>query len=624
VQRLARQLVEPVLPHFSAGCARVRLGAQHAWYGEPADAIEGFSRPLWGLVPLTAGGGEFAHWERWRQGLVNGTDPDHPEFWGWAGDFDQRIVEMASLAFGLALTPEVFWTPLDAGARSRVAAWLGRVNEVQPVDSNWRFFRVLVNLALRRVGAACSRERLSADLERLDAFHLGAGWYSDGVAGLHLRDGRLGDYYGPMGMHFYGLLYAELERGNDPDQARVFEERARAFAGEFIRWFAPNGSALPFGRSLTYRCAQGAFWGALAFAGVEALPWAVIKGLYFRHLRWWMRQPIFTETGLLTIGYTYPNLLMAESYNGPGSPYWALKILLPLALPETHPFWQADEAPLPATTRVRTLPHAQLALSADGRSGTVSAITPGQRVGDWPRHAPQKYSKFAYSTRFGFTVPAGAPSLAEGGFDSMLAVSDDGRRYRGREECLEPELRDGVAYSRWLPWPDVEVRTWLVAAQSGHLRLHRVTSARRLWLAECGFATGYDRRTELRERLAPGGIGLASPSGHSALRDLGGGRSARTVELGVNSHLLFSLAAMPALESQHERGSFWLAARVVAGAVDQGADDVDFALSLGADQVAITCSGAPWWEISGAGCGVSSIDRLRWLETTVTWSDEMK
>jgi len=38
---------------------------------------------------------------------------------------------------------------------------------------------------------------------------------------------------------------------------------------------------------------------------------------------------------------------MAEQYNSPGSPYRALKFFLPLALPDSHPFWQAAESPLP-------------------------------------------------------------------------------------------------------------------------------------------------------------------------------------------------------------------------------------------------------------------------------------
>src|SRR5438067_805517 len=92
VQRLVRDLVEPLVPHFSAGRAQVQLGENRAGYGDPAGWLEGFARPLWGLVPLAAGGGKFDHWELWREGLAAGVDPDHAEFWGWPGDCDQRSV----------------------------------------------------------------------------------------------------------------------------------------------------------------------------------------------------------------------------------------------------------------------------------------------------------------------------------------------------------------------------------------------------------------------------------------------------------------------------------------------------------------------------------------------------
>ena len=79
-----------------------------AHFSETAAELEGFSRPLWGLVPLAAGGGEFDGWELYRHGLTNGTDPHHPEYWGDPADRDQRLVEMAAFGLGLALTPHIF------------------------------------------------------------------------------------------------------------------------------------------------------------------------------------------------------------------------------------------------------------------------------------------------------------------------------------------------------------------------------------------------------------------------------------------------------------------------------------------------------------------------------------
>jgi hypothetical protein len=80
LQRAVRDLFAPLLPHFSRGCARVKLGSSGVFFSDAAEELEGFARPLWGIVPLEMGGGEFEHWERYRAGLASGTDPRHPEF----------------------------------------------------------------------------------------------------------------------------------------------------------------------------------------------------------------------------------------------------------------------------------------------------------------------------------------------------------------------------------------------------------------------------------------------------------------------------------------------------------------------------------------------------------------
>ncbi|MFB6094857.1 MAG: DUF2264 domain-containing protein, partial [Halodesulfurarchaeum sp.] len=152
-QRTVAALIEPVLSHFSPGNARVRLGETGAIYPDVDAELEGFSRPLWGIAPLVAGGGTFEHWERYRRGLVHGCDPDHEEYWGHPDDHSQKHVEMAAIGVALALTPEHLWEPLSPEDRRLVETWLGRTNEATLPDANWPFFRVLTNLGLRRVGA---------------------------------------------------------------------------------------------------------------------------------------------------------------------------------------------------------------------------------------------------------------------------------------------------------------------------------------------------------------------------------------------------------------------------------------------------------------------------------------
>ncbi|MFP4975550.1 DUF2264 domain-containing protein [Paenibacillus sp. CN-4] len=54
-------------------------------------------------------------------------------------------------------------------------------------------------------------------------------------------------------------------------------------------------------------------------------------------------QPFFDRSGLLTVGYAYPNLVISENYNATGSPYSALKTFLLLALAEDSAFWTVEE-----------------------------------------------------------------------------------------------------------------------------------------------------------------------------------------------------------------------------------------------------------------------------------------
>ena len=61
---------------------------------------------LWGLAPLWSQGGGEEYLPLFRQGLVCGTDPNHPAYWGAVADYDQKIVEMAAIALTLLLCGE--------------------------------------------------------------------------------------------------------------------------------------------------------------------------------------------------------------------------------------------------------------------------------------------------------------------------------------------------------------------------------------------------------------------------------------------------------------------------------------------------------------------------------------
>jgi len=70
-------------------------------------------------------------------GLINGTDPEHEEFWGYMEDQDQRMVEGCPIGFTLAIASKQFWEPLTEKQRANVAAYLGSMNHKEMPDTNW-------------------------------------------------------------------------------------------------------------------------------------------------------------------------------------------------------------------------------------------------------------------------------------------------------------------------------------------------------------------------------------------------------------------------------------------------------------------------------------------------------
>lgn len=546
----------PLAEPFRSERDEVQLGSAPAFYGQRCTSVEAFGRVLWGLASLESGGGKFSEWPLLRSILAAGTASGGG--WGIQCDFDPRSVEAPPIALALCWAREALWEPLTENERTTVVAWLSRINEVKLSDNNWRWFRVLTNAALRALGQPWSRERLQEDIAIIDDLWRDDGWYSDGL--LEQRD-----YYVPMAMHFYGLIFSRLAAAGEERFAAACVERARRFAVDFQHWFAADGAAIPFGRSLHYRFAQGAFWSALAFASVEALPWGLVKGLLLRHLRWWMQRPILTDGGRLSLGYGYAQPHLAEGYGSAAGPLWALKALLVLALPEEHPFWRTDEAPLPTLPAVVLQLQPRMIVCRDDRHHHVFSLSSNATAYPNFRHAAAKYAKFAYSSAFAFSIPAGCGRLDHGAFDSMLALTDDERQWRVRERSEQTKISDDVIYARWHPWDDVEIETWLMPVLPGHLRVHRLVSQRALKSFEGGFAVGRIDRADTEQTVGVDRAVAVTSIGASAVLDAGTHLSARgvVVETEPSTNLLHPIAVLPGIERSHSAGEVWLYSAVV-------------------------------------------------------------
>lgn len=544
VQKAAVQLIEPLMPLLSNGCARLHLGETGAVYPDSIAEMEAYARPLWALIPMLMGKCEGAAplWEKWREGLIHGVDPSHEEYWGEVGDYDQRLVEMAVMGMGLCLIPETFYFDLPKSAQTNLYHWLNQINSHDMPKNNWYFFRVLVNIGFMNCGLPYPEKQLEDDLALIETHYEGDGWYFDYF--------NQREYYTMWAFHYYGMIYAYVMREKDPKRSEEFIRRGKKMAEDFACWFDRTGEAIPYGRSLTYRFAQGAFYAALALveAPGEAVDYGVMKHLLLGNLRKWFQSPIFTRDGVLTIGYHYPNLMMGEGYNAPGSPYWAMKAFLCLALPTEHPFWQAEEkAYVPPQTSLQ--PHARMLLVRSEDQSHVMAFEAGNKATEHS-HDEAKYEKFVYSTVFGFSVPKCQKLLKAGAYDNMLALSEDGRTYHPRYGCEEFDSTETCVRSVWKPFVGVRVESRLYPVGEWHVRVHRIQSDRELYAAEGGYAISRNGEGVVCQSADDTHAAVVAPWGVSGVLALKGYEGAMVVLPEPNTNLMTPRTFLPTLTAK--------------------------------------------------------------------------
>ena len=554
-EALMHKILQPLLPLYSPGGALLQLGDTGVTYPRRTIGMEGFSRPLWALAPYWLGGGQPAPFaEVYRRGLAAGADPDGPEYWGSPGDYDQLFVEMAAIACAILEVPAVVWEPLAENEKQDLARWLNTINTHELPHCNWLFFRVLVDLALDSVGMPCDLPQMERDLDEIDSWYVGDGWYTDGTPSIKPQR----DYYIPWALQYYGVLYSVFAAKRSPARAERFRRRALEFGRQFAFWFDENGAALPYGRSLGYRFGQCAFYSACVFAGLEPLPLPVMKGIIVRNLQWWMEKPIFDRDGVLTIGYTYPQLYMSERYNAPGSPYWGMKSFVVLALPADHPFWSAEAAPLPRMPELYAMQSADL-LFQRLPDGQVNAYAPAEVEQNEHGQFAEKYAKFVYNTRFGFSASRSYVQLEQAAPDSMLAFVIDGytfvRRHSERFQLLGDRL-----LSQWSPFAGITVTTELIPQGRGHIRRHTVQSNVACTAYDCGFAV-----PKFCDGFAAAAEGASAEACNAAQRCVvagQGGGAGVIVDAWPNTSLYAANTVIPAVRYDIPAGACELTTRV--------------------------------------------------------------
>ena len=186
-------------------------------------------------------------------------------------------------------------------------------------------------------------------------------------------------------------------------------------------------------------------------------------------------------------------------------------------------------------------------------------------------HEDEKYEKFAYSTRFAFSVAKEAGTLKKGAFDSMLAVKGERDLWHCRSGVERFELTpEGVSFT-WKPMDGVQIETQIIPAGGWHVRRHIITTDRPLEAAEGAFAVRRDipgdrpcDRVYSQKAESENSASARCATGSSAIFAVSGYRRGEVVEAEPNTNLIYPRTLIPTLRAAIEPGRTALVCAVCA------------------------------------------------------------
>lgn len=452
----------------SPGHARITPPGAEGGYGRAVDGLEGFARTflLAGFrIAGERGQGVDALIEFYLQGITTGVDPDAPDRWVRLDEHPQAKVEAASIALILDLTRPWIWDRLDAVTQQRVIDYFSPVvGDTTYPQTNWVWFRLVVQTFLRSVGGPWSAQDIRDDLARHDSFARADGWMSDG-------DERSFDHYVGWALHLYPVLWSRMQGAEQLANGRTVADIVALdrYLLDAVALIGADGSPLLQGRSLIYRFAAAApFWVGV-LAEVPSLSAGALRHAANRIVAHFDNHAVPDADALLTLGWHEEWRALAQSYSGPGSPYWAVKGLIGVLLPADHPVWAAPAEPLPveAGDTLRTVRAAGWIISGTRADGIVRVINHGtdhatenSLVGDSPL-----YARIGYSTA---TSPLLDAEAWENPFEQSVALIDAAGRasHRAAMELIDVRIQDDVTGTLGIS-ASTSAAHWLTADTTG-------------------------------------------------------------------------------------------------------------------------------------------------------------
>ena len=489
-------LIKGILDSASRYKARQRIPGPRSHHGLLADELEGFTRSLFMSGPwlcsskdgiLNFGEESINVLDFYRQGILAGTDPKHPEYWGNIVDYAQHLVEMAALSWGLYVSREKIWDQFSTAEKKQVADYLYQCTQVKYHQNNWLLFNVITNAVLKQFNMPYSQEQIDENLGFCDSMYKGNGWYCDGHAVNRF------DYYNAWGFHFYYLLWVIIDGESKLEIAEMHKERVRLFARNFRYFIAGDGSTPCWGRSMIYRfgylspIALGQYLDCLDISPGQ------VRTMCNATLKFYFNNPILTDRNHLSMGWLRPNEFVLEHYNCGGSPLWATKSMALLFIPKDDPFWCEPEEELPIHEGNFSFPVREPGLLLVGRQDSGHVQIVNQKPYHDKTEYNARYTNFAYSSIFSYEA---RPIYKSWNCDNSLTFSDDGINFKQRWKTENLYCEKDFAAARY-PMHEVDdeglIYTSIVVKDDAMINIHLVQPTRpNLVLREGGYPLGFD------------------------------------------------------------------------------------------------------------------------------------
>lgn len=457
-------LLEGVFGHIETTDQPIIMPKQHEiTYPQPDDPpwrhkaaeFEGLARTLMLAAPvlrdqpeLTLNGIKLRDY--YANQLLLATDPASPRYLMTLTEIYaehgiqqyQHTVEGAALAIGLMYSKELIWDRFSRQEKDGIARVLSDYGHNRTIGHNWRYFNVLMLTFLKLNGYEIDDTMLEDHVQHLLSYGVGDGWY---------RDDETFDYYNPWGFHFYGPIWASwYGYEHMPEAAAVIEGKNVEFMRAYPRMFGRDGRQFMWGRSIIYRCAASAAFGAAFLLNqTEVDPgWArrIASGNLMQFIG---RDDVFINS-LPCLGYYGPFAPLVQFYSCSASPFWLSKAYINLVLPADSPFWTAEEnegiwADLEEKTEAVYLAGPGIKVVNDGSTGSSEL---------YPAKVPKRdpfYCQLSYNTHFLGEVESGAGATA---MSYSIRETGEDAPFRTPLRMGVCREQDGVLYRQFNTKPD--------------------------------------------------------------------------------------------------------------------------------------------------------------------------